>query len=460
MKRVASSIQEIHPHLERIVQQLPGDFQNMSQPGLLLYSRFLYWPNGISARKLIGFASSRIGRKLDQRKNWLQALRAALMNIRDDELLLTIPGTTCAPFVSRSAELFGIGRLEVCSSESSADSLEAWVRGLEKNPPEHVTLSPIINNHLSAQQADDSSSQSDDVPMADRLLFSLADCLYVLHARKNSHTATLVRRRNSQPDRSRVATWILADDQLIPRPLRDEFLQAKTSVEWIVLSESTSAENDACSSVQPDGASAVSGDAQAPQQLKVENCFTHCTRAADGPWPDETETDYLDATLVSGDVDRTAFATLCRIVRQKRLLAGSAAIRGQFSVVCFSAVPADELIGRRTFRNHRGRWDYEPYGLCIDRDWLQAMGCRQVTYGSEEDWKALDETQRPFFQKAIGADGLDWSQEQEWRVSGNVDLLEIPADKIAVFVPTEKERLVLQRLTNWPVFVPTNSSRS
>ena len=140
-----------------------------------------------------------------------------------------------------------------------------------------------------------------------------------------------------------------------------------------------------------------------------------------------------------------------------RLLASSEFVRGETPVVSLTAVPLGEIHTLRTYRSHLGRWDFEPYGICIRRDWLQRRGTRPVQYGDEALWDAMSSADRPFFQKreshTAGGKVFDWTVEQEWRHVGDLKLDGIPARAAMLFVPSEAEARQLAASSPWPVVV-------
>ena len=136
-----------------------------------------------------------------------------------------------------------------------------------------------------------------------------------------------------------------------------------------------------------------------------------------------------------------------------------------FPVVSFTRVPAPDLHRLHVFRPHLGRWDFEPYGICIRHHWLQQHGVRPVQYGSEELWESLAEFERPYFQLHVPSDernpATQWSFEREWRHLGDVELDQLPRDAALVFVPTEQEARELTRTSRWPVsVVPTEPRKA
>jgi len=155
--------------------------------------------------------------------------------------------------------------------------------------------------------------------------------------------------------------------------------------------------------------------------------------------------------------DHSALAALWRIARSGRLLASSEFVRGETPVVSWTAVPLSELGTLRTYRSHLGRWDFEPYGICIRREWLEGRGARPVQYGDDPLWDALPADDRPFFQKreshTASGKRIDWTVEQEWRHVGDMELGELPADAALLFVPSEAEARQLAAASPWPIVV-------
>jgi hypothetical protein len=151
--------------------------------------------------------------------------------------------------------------------------------------------------------------------------------------------------------------------------------------------------------------------------------------------------------------------SLIRILTQQRLLATDHLKRGQHPSVSFAKVPLLELLSRRKFRPHLGRWDWEPYGICIPVRTIERLGGRPVIYGDKDQWAQLDVTERPFFQ-SIGSsranlskndDENSWESEREWRVPGDLYLAMIPFTEAIVFVPSMQEAVHLQRVSRFPI---------
>ena len=209
-----------------------------------------------------------------------------------------------------------------------------------------------------------------------------------------------------------------------------------------------------------------------PRQLVVEPlpwpALLHCVRRHDGPWADQSQAEFLDELLWElPERDRSPLATLVRIVQERRLRASSAAIRGGQPVVCFSARPLEQLATLRRYQRHRRRWDFEPYGLAIRREWLEAQGARPVRYGDDTLWESLADAERPWFQRQttrarrsaphpptrLTLPTTDWTVEDEWRAVGDVDLSTLSADAAVLFVAEDRDADRLRLITRWPIVV-------
>jgi hypothetical protein len=117
-------------------------------------------------------------------------------------------------------------------------------------------------------------------------------------------------------------------------------------------------------------------------------------------------------------------------------------------------VPLVELLSRRQFRSHLGRWDWEPYGILVRREALERLGARQVIYGDEAEYKQLADQDKPYFQPRgmkNTRNNQDWSSEREWRLLGDLIFAELPSESILVFVGTRTEAQQIARRCQWPV---------
>jgi hypothetical protein len=282
------------------------------------------------------------------------------------------------------------------------------------------------------------------------LVVQQADQLLAIHMRSKGNIESLLTQRLASRVPGRV--FLALGAQELVSPSVAEPLMAAGAIGWYVPASEADTSVSAFSITPRPTTAPIMELSQLQDQ---ERYLAHCTRNATGPWPDQSEPEFLDE-LIMGDIvrDRSAFATLRRITAQRRILATSDAIRNGIDVVSLTAVPLGKLNQLRRYRSHRGRWDFEPYGVAIRRDYLISWGAKQVTYGDEATWQSLSAEARPYFQKVGNQkNSIDWRVEQEWRLLGDLDLSAVSADQALLFVPTREEAGHLANISNWPIVV-------
>ena len=405
---------------------------------------------------MIGIASSRLGRRLDKQAAWFNVFRAACSKIdHNQDVLFTAAETTPERFVQRAADLFEVRVVSmICPRED--ESIGEWsqrIRKLDQDCGRRVFPGYVSPEFQTAPVDSARSAEFANAPLRDQVVVSLSDKLLVFHLRRAGHLDQLVRRRLDDSNRTPATVFIALGEDLIKRELADELLDLG-AVGWVVLDTPRPRSILAPVHPRPAPAPIIALPASEPWSW-----LTHCTRSQLDGWPDQGRTDYIDELLLNADTkDHSTFASLQRIITMQRLIATSRMIRGRTDVVCFTAVPLCELPKLRTFRSHLARWDFEPYGLCIQRDWLTERACLPVRYGDESLWESLASAERPFFQVRTSESRqsrriIDWSVEQEWRHVGEINLDELPADKGLVFVPSLVEAEQLALVSRWPVAV-------
>lgn len=361
---------------------------------------------------------SRLPRLIDPRSPWLRGLRAALRRLQQrGDTLVIVDGVAGSEFVRRGAERLAI------PIETIAITSE-------------VNASPSLDNETIAHQ--------------DHVLVQSAQTVLALgvRTRGNIHRALV------QKLASCGHVEIIDIEDLQTHAVREDLIERGAKL-WSPTCE------DQLPLVEP----VEVGSKQRNRVYEIVPFpstdewvyLSHTTRACPGPWPDQTPLDYIDSLLDNAPgADHSAIAALKRILIQRRLLASPLTNRGGNAVVCFTEVPLSHLPALHQFRTHRMRWDFEPYGICIRRDWLQHHGARPVAYGDESSWNNLPESDRPFFQlNAKSEDAkpqpIDWSIEQEWRYIGDVDLQSLPPDQALVFVPSSDAAMRLANFSPWPI---------
>jgi hypothetical protein len=169
------------------------------------------------------------------------------------------------------------------------------------------------------------------------------------------------------------------------------------------------------------------------------NHLTHFTRTTYMPWPGENSADYYKAIYESKDrYSRSALDTLKRIIAVQKIWASYFHIRGGYKVVSFTEHPPASAIALMTWRARYVRWNFEPYGIAIDRDFAARSGVKPVIYDLPEKYDALSDKDKPFYQNP-GDKAGDWKPEKEWRHFGHLDLSRIPPEKIILLVRNKSD---------------------
>ena len=385
----------------------------------------------MGARIRTAIVMSRLPRLVPPDAPLLLGLRAGLRRVRDrGQLLLIGAGTAGCEFVRRGAELLNVN---------------------------HKRVSPVSGVPDSEQRS--SFHQTDEIPERDRILAAV-DELLVLGLRSNGHWHRLLRDRL----RTGAGGVTLVDlPNLEGMTVRDELASLGAAV-W----KPTPAETGPLSSVHA-SMTTLSEDIVELVPFPAADgwvSLSHTTRSCPGPWPEQSLEDYLDRLLLSRrNADHSPVGTLERILQQQRLIASERTARGGIRVVSLTASPLSHLPELRRFRPHRGRWDFEPFGLCLRRSWLEERGTRPVVYGDEARWGSLDRNDRPFFQLAhsqpsVSAEvtaeeqmsaRIDWTIEREWRHIGDLDLSQLPREYGLVFVPNYAAARRISAVSPWPV---------
>jgi hypothetical protein len=399
----------------------------------------------------VGVASSRLGLDLDRRDNWFEALRTiVLRNVGAQQAFVTASESSTHRYLARCVSLFGGKCLPICEP-SEGTCIETWLsERLLRLPKRSPRDSEIC---LSPQLEPCDSSDVEALPHADRLIAAFADRLFVLHVRPGGHIQRMVQcalRVEHRP----TGIFVNTNQRLVPSSILHSLLD-QGAIGWHPMAHS---DRDSPSVPTVEGPTYPPAQIAANPPSESWKYLTHWTRRQTGPWIDQDEDDYLDELILgAASKDRSALASLARIVVSQTILA-KRSTRSECSVVSFTEVPLAEWAERRCYRAHRHRWDFEPYGICIDRDWLRAKSTRRVIYGPRGSVDQLPPQDRPFFQvqKSVSQTGgrvIDWTSEREWRHMGDVDLSDLSAADGLVFVPTQEEAQHIARVSRWPVTV-------
>lgn len=170
---------------------------------------------------------------------------------------------------------------------------------------------------------------------------------------------------------------------------------------------------------------------QAPLETPT---LAHFTRGTEGPWPGQSPADHWEDLWAGGlRARRNAPATLQRILETSKLLGSGRLIRGTFPVVSLTAVSPEKILELHRYRAHLIRWDFEPWGIIFDRNWLVRKNARPVKYLPGAAYRDLAVDEKPFFQKHEPPK-CDYSAEEEWRIVGDLDFSDAPRDAVRLMI--------------------------
>ncbi len=325
--------------------------------------------------------------------------------------------------------------------------------------PGIVTSGRFDLDVLDAAEPESHGGIAEAIPLRDRLLMLVAQRICVLAVRESGHVDQLIEQHLADPERCNTLVHIRAEPS--------EKTRAGT-VPWYLFPSSEPLVAGMDGVLQGAGCPADLADhwqsiadgqptagAVDDPLTQPERWLLHWTRSRKGPWPEQSSDGWLEE-LILGCVsaNRSALAVLLRILSEKRIRCSKDAIRGGYPVVALTEVPLADFRRNRRFRRHRGRYDFEPWGIAVRKSRLLSLGAKPVIYGDDQTWHAIPEDDRPWFQKHDPSHELDGFQvEREWRVRGDIDLSKLAAADVVVFVDTLQAAAFLQSCTEYQTLV-------
>ncbi len=366
------------------------------------------------SRPWIAVVSSHLGHNPILHRDVCRNLAQAMIQCRRrDAVLLVAAGSAIQPWAIRAAELFGVSVLQVVIGAEDAKSDTPALR---------------------IQAADAAALPRDAavIHLADRV-----DAVYV--RRKGKIAQALLNRVSKLQD----ATTRVASTRL-PKCAAKELIQAG-AIGWVRLPPTLRQQGD----VPPLVHKPTFEDDWMHQDGEW---LVHCTRACDGPWPGQTESQYRDELLLGVDAPaRTPVQTLQRIIRSRRLIASAIVSVKTHPVVCFSSVAIADLLIARAYRPHLKRWDYEPWGIAVRKSAAISLGVQEVIYGSAKDRNQILSADQYRFQAA--GQTFDWTNEKEWRLEGDLPLDAFATKDVRVFVANEAGKRLIETYCPWQISV-------
>ena len=305
----------------------------------------------------------------------------------------------------------------------------------------------------------DESSTNENIPIHDIASVFLANHLFVLELKEGGKIARLLDARLRCKEIPPGSTFLsLARNRTVKttRPEKSDWLD-RGAVGWL----NTRSREPLTSPIPLVSAEPFFGRTYQPIfSIRMLNnteskYLVHCTRSRRGPWPDQSITQFHDEVLQNPWKEQpSVFETLQRILRLQRIIATNRFRRGKTETVCFSNNDIMSLLSMRKFQTHLARWDWEPYGIMIDREWLERHGAKKVSYIDRATAKqTIDEALTYCQVMADDAGSRDWRTEREWRIAGDVRLSQVPFSKALIFVPTLAEARLLQPISRWPIVI-------
>jgi hypothetical protein len=129
----------------------------------------------------------------------------------------------------------------------------------------------------------------------------------------------------------------------------------------------------------------------------------------------------------------TAFDTLIKIIRERRLLGGNSYIRGGYRCVCFCEAPVHIVAEAMRARAVEGIL-YKPFGIVLPKKYVFSLGGRPVIYQRDIEYLSLPEELRwrhvryePDLDHPI-----DFTWEREWRIKSDEIYLDPAIARIVV----------------------------
>jgi hypothetical protein len=165
----------------------------------------------------------------------------------------------------------------------------------------------------------------------------------------------------------------------------------------------------------------------------------HWTRSANAPWPHERKVDYYAAILDTDGYPRDAMATLCSMLRMRRIVATGKHMPGDTPTVCFSGLPPRRMLPLMRWRARYREMSFEPYGIGIPGARAADLGILPVRYYRGRRLPEESAVQR-WLSQSEGTRG-EWWREDEYRKAGDLDLNDVPFDSMLCFCHTRQEAM-------------------
>jgi len=410
--------QQLTRRLARI-DQLNRQFRTNTTSASLIHPDRFDFPE-----LLVGITCSRIGSRPERIMQVTENLGLAMRKAEAMCARILIgKKTAIAPWAAAASELWNIPLewIEDYSNRSTQKARALSIDSQETAPNKQSTTFPSSFKRFDKWVAE--STREASVPDTDQAVIWIPDVLYVPWMRKGGKIETAVLARQRLDPDFKVVTF----PSVVTRQKR-----RTPSPRWVI-----------------------------PSVLASNQWLIHCTRAPQDRWPSETESNYRREILQDPKraLSRHPIDSLARIVAQGQLTAQASVSCRRYPVVCFSARSLDSLLRTRCYRPHLRRWDYEPFGVALSKDFAESIGIQPVIYTDSTNQNGYQLFDR--YRLHPKGRTYDWSAEKEWRSPVSVKLRKVPNSDIRIFAEDSKQsRLILQQCP-WPVeFLARSDSKS
>ncbi len=393
--------------------------------------------------RLVAPVSSRLRKTAASESHVFSYLRTLVSRFdAERDRLLIANGTAIYRYVKHLAEILQIPILEISRAGKK------------------LVIDDIVASIESRSEANDARAYVwvEPTESLDWMQFEIADEIRVLKFRCQGKIQQLVQRTVAREFVKPPKRIFVASSGTTPSEVESfHELLKQGAIGWHLT------ENEASSKSEPSPKLATRATAKRGQLYKIDDFdsaefLNHFTRPVGHDSPVLSESQRLNDILFS-DFSEThaALTALTRIVVTQTLLSSNKLTPTDCKMCCFTDVPLRSFDEHRVFRSHISRWDFLPYGVSIRKSVLVAGGAQPVIYGSPELFESLDSERQPFFQMAEtttkSGNVIDWTNEREWRIRGNLDLSSIAHESIFVFVPDIDAANYISEFTNWRVCI-------
>ncbi len=151
--------------------------------------------------------------------------------------------------------------------------------------------------------------------------------------------------------------------------------------------------------------------------------------------------------FTSGENEEEAFHSLCKIVKEGRILGTSEKIKGGYKCVCFTEAPLTSLKDGLVNPDSYSR--YFPFGIIFSKRLIFKLGGRPVIYQTDEEFEGLPEKYRwrHVRYEPNKDEPIDFTWEREWRIQCPALLFNPSCAVIVVLDKDWEQRMISEHNT-------------